>query len=195
MRKTKINQRILILCEGQTEWIYANELKCSLPREIRNSISVEIEHTQGGNPKNLVEKAVIKKRAAIRERNRYNEIWVFFDNDNCQNLDKIFKNLEEENIKFAYTSLCIEHWFILHFERCGRAFQSGEEAQKHLKNIWKDYHKTNIRHYSYLLDKLDTAINNAEVLNKISEKNFNMTHEQNPYFTIPELIKKFKSLK
>lgn len=81
----------------------------------------------------LVNEANRKARIARKERNPYETIWLFFDHDNWPQVRAAFEGIAAEGFEFAITSLCLEHWFILHFENCGRAFQEGQDAERHLK--------------------------------------------------------------
>jgi len=194
MKRNRYNQRILIVCEGTTEENYIKELKVSIPRCHQNAIDIKVVNNQGGSVGSLIKEAITRKRKAIREQNRYNEVWIFFDNDKCENLEEEFKKINKEGFKIAYSSISIEHWFILHFQNCGAVFLNGDQAQTYLTKLWPEYHKTKIKHYSLLYSKLDTAIQRAAQLNLKAIKNYE-EYESNPYFTIPSLIDKFRSLK
>lgn len=148
MRIKKPNKRILILCEGFTEELYAKSLKSELPRNLQRSITIDINRNPKNDPKSLAEEARKRKRTARRERNSYDSIWLFFDNDNKTNeLEAAFRIIDSEKFCMAYSSMCIEHWFILHFENCGKSFQDGSEALRFLKVKWREYHKTKLKHY------------------------------------------------
>lgn len=189
----RTSQRILIICEGETEYFYSKDLKSTLPRELQRVISVEIEFDNDSNPNKLLAKAIVKKKKAKKEGNPYTDIWLFFDNDNCGSLDRVFEMSARENFKIAYSSMCIEHWFLLHFENCGQAFLNGNQAKERLKKHWQNYHKTNIRHFTFLKEKLNLAIDRAEMLSKNSNNNGLQIYQQNPYFTIQDLIAAFQN--
>lgn len=195
MKINKPNKRILILCEGFTEELYAKSLKSELPRNLQRSITIDIDRNSKNDPKSLAEEARRRKRYAKRDRNAYDSIWLFFDNDNkVQQLKSAFKIIDEEGFSFAYSSMCIEHWFILHFENCGRSFQDGTEALRFLKTKWPEYHKTKLKHYEILKDELDTAIDRAKTLRRNVQTNL-PKHQRNPYFTIDKLIDFFEEFK
>lgn len=194
MKINKPNKRILILCEGVTEYLYAKSLQSELPRSIQRSISVEIDYNSKNDPKSLAEEARKRKRKARKERNSYDSVWLFFDHDNWPQLEAAFRIIEAEGFCIAYSSMCIEHWFILHFEHCGRSFQDGNEALRFLKNKWPEYHKTRLKHYDLLKDKLDTAIDRAKTLRRNVQTDL-PKHQRNPYFTIDKLIDFFDEFK
>lgn len=195
MRINKPNKRILILCEGFTEELYAKSLKSELPRSLQRSITIDIDRNSKNDPKSLAEEARRRKRTARRERNPYDSIWLFFDNDNKpKELESAFRIIDSEGFCIAYSSMCIEHWFILHFENCGRSFQDGSEALRFLKTKWPEYHKTKLKHYEFLKDELDTAIERAKILRRYVQTDL-PKHQRNPYLTIDKLIDFFDEFK
>lgn len=194
MKMDKPNKRILILCEGVTEYLYAKSLQNELPRKLQRSISIEIDNNAKNDPKSLAIEARKRKKKARKERNAYDSIWLFFDNDNWPQLASAFKIIESERFNIAYSSICIEHWFILHFEDCGRSFQTGAEALKYLKSKWPRYKKTGMKHYQELKSNLDFAIERAIRLRNNVQVELPI-HQRNPYFTIDDLIDFFTNIK
>lgn len=192
MSLRKPNKRILILCEGLTEKLYATSLRSDLPRSLQRSISVDIVKGDEQDPSHLFKEAMAKSKKAQKEKNPYDLIWLFFDHDNWPQLPEALGQMEKEGFKLAYTALCLEHWFILHYEDCGRAFQKGEEVVRHLKKFWKNYHKTKRNHYAFLKDKLEDAIERANRIN-LRQQDLPL-FERNPYCSIPDLIVYFRSL-
>lgn len=188
----KLNKRILILCEGVTEQLYATSLRASLRRELQRSIAIEVLVVDHSDPLSLVNEAIAKSKKATKEKNPYDSIWLFFDHDNASQLSGAFKLILREGFKFAFTSLCLEHWFILHFEDCGRAFQRGDQVLGHLRGLWPAYHKTRLDHYRLLRDQLPIAIDRAKRINERQEDL--PTFERNPYCSLPDLILYFNSL-
>lgn len=191
MRKDKINKRYLILCEGMTEYLYAKSLQMELPRDLQRFLTIDIIHEKQNDPKSLAEKARSKVREAKRDRNPYDQVWIFFDNDNWPQLPEAFKIIDQEGFGIAYSSMCFEHWLILHLENVGKAFTKSEDVLKHLHAIWPEYHKTRCNPYKELKDVMDKAIERAEILNKNSNPDLPV-YKRNPYFTIGNLIRFFR---
>ncbi len=194
----KYNKRILILCEGLTEELYAKSLRNELPRKNKREIQIEVDYKPDYDPKRLFTTAQNFKKKAEKELNPYDEIWLFFDNDCSPHLKLAFDKIIQENFNIAYSSICIEHWFILHFENCGKAFTKPTQARKHLEKIWAkslkiSYHKTKIKHYQLLKSRLNDAIQRSITMsnNCLNDP----IHKRNPYFTIADLITFFDSLK
>ncbi|EOZ99969.1 hypothetical protein A33Q_0269 [Indibacter alkaliphilus LW1] len=194
MRINKPNRRILILCEGVTEYLYAKSLQSELPRHLQRSISIEIDYNSRNDPKSLAEEALKRKRKARKDRNNYDSVWLFFDHDNWPQLEAAFRIVDSEGFCIAYSAMCIEHWFILHFENCGRSFQDGAEALRFLKTKWPEYHKTKLKHYEILKEDLETAIVRAKTLRSNVQTDL-PKHQRNPYFTIDKLIEFFNDFK
>lgn len=192
MSQRKLNRRVLILCEGVTEKLYATSLRSTLSRNLQRGISVEVALGDLQDPLNLVKEAIVKRKKADKEKNSYDSVWLFFDHDYWPQLKEAFTLIEREGFDIAFTSLCLEHWFILHFEDCGRAFQRGDEALRHLRGFWPEFHKTKLNHYAVLQDKIDIAIQRARSMNKRSEDS--PIFEKNPYCSIPGLIDLFRFL-
>lgn len=86
----------------------------------------------------------------------------------------------------------MEHWFILHFEDCGRAFQRGGEALSYLKKLWPEYHKTKIDHFNALKENLPNALERIQKINL--RQNELPVFERNPYSSIADLITFFQRL-
>ncbi len=187
-----LNKRILILCEGMTEYLYAKSLQNQLPPEKRRHLSIEVSHSQKNDPQSIVKEAERKVKIADKERNKYDDVWLFFDHDNWPQLKEGIEKAKKLNFKLAFTAMSIEYWFILHFEDCGKAFTNGEECIKHLKKYWPAYHKTKLNHFALLADKLAVAIERAERLEKRNEA-VEITAAQ-PYTSVHHLIAFFKAL-
>jgi hypothetical protein len=192
--RLKLNKRILILCEGATEYLYARALQMELPRHLQRSVSIEIFYQTQNDPKSLIQEAKRRTRAAIKERNAYDTVWLFFDNDRWPQLSEAFDLINRTDYKIAYTSICLEHWFILHFENCGRAFRNGDEATSYLNKLWPAYHKTKINAYKELKGRLADAIGRANTLNRNQDQGISIA-QRNPYFTVQDLVQFFNILK
>jgi len=91
-RENEINKRYLILCEGETEEAYFSGLRSNvLLKEKFKAVKIEIiaPHHKKGTPNKLkdnslmglVWEAMKRKKAAQKERNPYDEIWIVTDND------------------------------------------------------------------------------------------------------------------
>lgn len=187
-----LNKRILILCEGVTEYLYAKSLQNQLPREKRRYLSVEIGQSQQNDPLSIVREAERKVKVAEKERNKFDAVWLFFDHDNWPQLKEALERAERATFNLAFTAISLEYWFILHFEDCGKSFANGEECLRYLKKHWPDYHKTKLNHFAELGDKMDIAIERAERLEKRNAKV--AVVDSQPYTSVHHLIAFFRGL-
>jgi hypothetical protein len=139
----RLQKRILILCEGETEKIYLDSIKSELNRETQRSIEINIKKAKCSEPASIIKEALTKQKVAKQEKQPYDNIWLVFDDDNRPNIDTLFAKAQKEGFSIAYSSISIELWFILHFERVAKDFNSASEAESYLKKYLKHYTKTN----------------------------------------------------
>lgn len=193
MFQRRINKRVLLLCKGFNEYTYAKGLRMELPRSLQRDISIEIFHQVKNDPKGLVAEAKKKVAAARKDRNPFDVVWLFFDNDISDQLSEVFMMIKREKFELAYSSMYFEQWLILHFEECDRTFAKREEAIFYLQNLWPEYSRTRTNVYKDLNGRLEIAIKRAEVINGNQNMELSMC-TRNPYFTIKSLIDFFREL-
>lgn len=100
----RAGKHILIIPEGWCEYNYAQALKTSLPRNKQRSISVEMPRPDNENSvSQLLDKAWTMLQKARHDKNPYDVIWVFFDNDGQTNLAQCFQRLNNSPVKIAYS--------------------------------------------------------------------------------------------
>ncbi|GGH20357.1 RloB domain-containing protein [Sphingobacterium alkalisoli] len=192
-RRVVSYRRVLILCEGVTEEVYAKALRTAfLPRELQRSVTVDVVRHKKNDPLNLVAEAKDRVKQAKKERTPYNDVWLFFDHDNSPHLQVVFEQVEKHGFHLAFTAISLEYWFILHFEDCGKAFANGEECMRHLKKHWPAYHKTKVNHFVELGNYVDSAIDRAQRL-EIRNREEHMLNV-NPYTSVHKLVTFFKIL-
>lgn len=195
-----VSKRILVIPEGWCEYNYAQSLKQSLPRDKQRSISIEMPRpTSENSALQLLEMAKRMIKKAISEKNPFDAVWIFLDNDGQPNLETFYHKVNTASILMAYSSICIEHWFLLHFEENRMAFQNARQAYVKLESSWQNffkqpYHKTKIAHFELLKDKMPIAmerVNRIKIQAQADEIPF---AHRNPFFTVDEFILFFKSL-
>lgn len=196
----RAGQHILIIPEGWCEYNYAQALKHSLPRDKQRSISVEMPKPNNENSAfQLLDKAEVMIKKARRDKNPYDAVWIFFDNDNQPNLTAFFQSLSNTTIKIAYSSMCIEHWFVIHFENNRQAYQNAHQALQRIETLWQQnfnqtYHKTKVNHFEKLKGNVTTAMERANTITQQAEANATPVVNRNPFFTIQTFIQFFQSL-
>lgn len=187
-----VNKRILVLCEGTTEYLYAKTLQASLSRERQRMVTIEVVQHKQNDPRSLVKEAQKKAKKAQREKNTYDSVWLFFDHDNSPHLAEAFQICEQEDFNLAYTAISLEFWFILHLEDSGRAFLNGEECLRRLLQLWPEYHKTKLNHFRLLKNNLAIAKERAiRLYNRM--QGLDML-DRNPYTTVHLMVDYFEAL-
>ncbi len=197
--KRKVNNRILILCEGkETEPRYFRGLKRDKSRKNRlSALRIEVYDSRPNTPKELIKVAISLKKDAISENNPYDDIWVVIDKDGYTKHPQAFNQALANRINIAFSSISFEYWFLLHFIYTTKAFNKADDLIKHLKrNYMPNYQKTD-DNYSLLRDSTATAIGNCSSLIKNIQFELNQgkkIYELNPYTNVGELVEKLLSL-
>ncbi|WP_158549945.1 RloB family protein [Runella aurantiaca] len=183
--------RELIFCSGTTEYLYAKSMQMELPHNLRGAVTVEVTNQRSCDPWSLAKEAVRKKKQSNRDRNPYDNIWLFYGNPSVE-MPGMLKYLGANDLNAAYCPLCLEQWFILHFEEYATSFVTRESAVAHLKKIWPQYKKNQIDAYEELKERLPMAISRASLVN-----NQLKIHETKavPIFTVPNLLVFFDSMR
>jgi hypothetical protein len=192
-KKRQLLKRILILCEGETEKLYLDAYKASLKREVQRGIDLTILQANNSEPLRIIKEAEKKNKIAKEEQQPYDSIWLVFDDDNRPKLQQIFALAKSKRFSIAYNSISIEFWFILHFERIGREFETPDKAIRHLKQHIAGYKKTSANTFKSLTGRyLTNALPNSAWLKK--EKNISSMYEAwqaKPITTMDELTRSF----
>lgn len=192
-RRVASHRRVLILCEGVTEEVYAKALRTAfLPRELQRTVTVDVVRHKKNDPLNLMAEAKDRVKQARKEKMPYDDVWLFFDHDNSPHLQDVFEQVAKHRFHLAFTAISLEYWFILHFEDCGRTFANGDDCVKYLKKHWPTYHKTKINHFVELGRYVDTAIDRAEKREKIYAGEAILDIQ--PYTSVHKLVAFFKKL-
>ncbi|GFR37197.1 hypothetical protein PRECH8_04930 [Insulibacter thermoxylanivorax] len=152
---------ILIICVGETEKIYFNQFKLSLGKikvkTIQNALS----------PLQLVERAIEEKNTG-----KYVQVWAVFDKDDYVDYDRAIALAEKNRVGTAYSNQAFEIWFILHFEKMTAPLHRNQYKQKLTNLLGKTYKKADESIIKLLLEKTDTAIQNARWGFELMKKNY-----------------------
>lgn len=190
--------RILIVCEdSKSSAFYLEELAKDLGL---NAVTVEGERC-GSAPSSVLQFAKEQYANSITDRNQYDKVYCVFDRDQHPCFDKTVQAisvLKPKNTFVAITTApCFEFWLLLHFDYYSGSYKvTGnkspcDNAQTDLKKVWLDYGKSKRGVYSYVRDKLITAITNARKLTADNDK----TSSTNPQTNMHELIEYLQSIK
>lgn len=186
------NKVILIVCEGKkTEKKYFQMLK-----ECLNliSISIEILSSRHPTPSQVVKHA--KQKA--KELGECDEIYCVFDRDTHKDFDKALdeaKKTRLKNFEAIVSDPCFEFWILLHFTKITPNFSTNqspcEALQKHktFKQHFPNYNKSNYDFDDIIANHLNTAIENANGINKT-----NLPKRQTPYTEVVRLVENLQKL-
>ena len=130
-----IRKELLVFVEGlRTEETYLVDWH----RRHRDRVQVTIDPFRGG-PLQLVEHAVVTRRAELSEARRqrgrpHDQIWCVFDRDEHPNVVQALNLASSNGIGVAVSNPCLELWFLLHFQD-QTAFIGRDEAQRQAEAI------------------------------------------------------------
>jgi len=145
---------ILIVCEGaRTEPNYF--------KSFRVSTAIVKIAGMGSNTLSLVRQAL-----ALKKENSYDQVWVVFDRDEhrLQNFNEAFELAQKNGIQIAYSNQAFELWYLLHFHYFNTAISRQDYIMKLNDLLRYKYQKNDRNMYDSLLDKQQTAIQNAKKL-------------------------------
>lgn len=182
-------QRILVLCEGKTEKFYLEGLRKILPRPIQRDIELDIVKAKEGEPVKALPELERKAKKAKSEKQPYRECWLVFDDDNRE-LVKVFKQLQKKGYKYAYSSISIEYWILLHAVDTTRQFPSANAVIIELKREFENYSKTGPKIWDKIHPQLSTAKKRANTLRKKHKRDQNKLPHCKPYTNMDELVEK-----
>lgn len=188
----------LIVTEGtNTEPAYFGTMRDIINSAYPDRIQLNI-HGAGDNTLNLFQKT---RQLASTSANIYKHVWIVYDTDDfpSDHINKtvelcIAESTEDTTYHPIWSNQCIELWFLLHF--------SFLQSDLHRNSYWPKlteflnyqgfgpYEKNRNDMYKILLPYMDTAIANAEKLEKINDGK--LPSESAPGTRIHILVKKLK---
>jgi hypothetical protein len=168
-RLINLPERVLILCEGESEKIYLSGYKNEDANRRRLSrVEIEIYQPNDFSPLGLLKEARRKLKEAKKDRYPYKSIWIVFDRDQHANIPQTMHeaNASDPVINVAFSLVCFEYWILLHFERSRKMYNNCEQIKKVIeKNHLPNYAKT-MNFYPLINGAIDTALQNAEWLHR-----------------------------
>jgi hypothetical protein len=191
MRKSKkishkTNPAFAVVVDGETEVWYLQMLKRN-ERDIRVSIKPEIP-----NKKSVKEQYNLVCDLSSKE---FTKVYWVIDldtvikeaNEAPKGKKSPLKTFEEyrtnladnfKNIVVIVNNPCLEFWFLLHYEKTSKYFDTCSDAEKQLKKYLKNFEKTqkfftkqNDDIYLKLKENLKTAIKNSIALGSFDNQN------------------------
>jgi hypothetical protein len=175
---------ILIICEGETEKIYFENL-----RTVERTPEINLKPMLPGHRTDCL--SIVEQ--AIKQKSNYDQIWCVYDLDSAYKDRKKYKKAvekaEKKKIETVESHPCFEIWFLLHFIYSSRRFENCKQVIQLLKKYIKDYSKNQEYHsrknlYAELRPKLLNAINNSVRLEKYNSENVIITGSQSDMYKI-----------
>lgn len=107
-------KKIILYVEGRnTEYSYIKQLK-------KANCKVEPVTVRGsgiGNCMDFVKTSIVKfNNLSKKEKEKYSGKWMIFDFDGHHDFWDAIKFARKNDFQVAFSSMCIEYWFVLHFE-------------------------------------------------------------------------------
>lgn len=196
-RKRSVKPRLLILCEGATERNYFKAMREDEDYTVRMmATDITILSAKNPTPEQIVKEATKKGKEAKQDQNPYKAIWLVFDHDNHPHrreaYDKAIK--DELEIKVAFSAICFETWYLLHFEKSAKAYPNASKLIATLKKYYPSYQKAKQNDFLNLKPHLAKAMANASWLKKRIERDAAHITDSNPWTDVDSLIEYLSNL-
>lgn len=167
MRRSKrppvtLRQRMLILCEGQTERRYFQAIREDADfKHLLTAVQVEVAAARHPAPLQVVREAERRFRESVREANPFDQVWVVFDHDHHPSRRQAYDRAIETGFQVAFSAPAFELWYLLHFVQTTRIFVQPDELIKNLQQYQPNYQKARQNDFAHLKQQLGTALTNA----------------------------------
>lgn len=186
-RSRSLRKIIIIVSGGETEDVYFENLE-----PIRHDISIKREF-KPVDPQKILSEAV-RLRSVYQKNVKCKDIetWIVIDKDHFD-IDSVIKAAKQQNISVAYSNICFEVWYALHFQ-----YSTAQNDAKGWEKICKkhlqvpSYSKTESYNHQ-LHPKTKDAIANAKKL-EIFHKGTNKYSLKNPYTSVYQLVERLVEL-
>ncbi|MCX6327210.1 MAG: RloB family protein [Bacteroidia bacterium] len=188
----QLPQRILILCEGESEIKYLKGYQSEEKnRRKLSGVQIELYQPENFSPYGLLTEAKKKAKEANKEKYSFNQVWIVFDRNGHANIPKTFCEATDASVKIAFSLISFEYWILLHFEKSRKYYPNCDSLVHYIesKKYIIDYCKTN--YYSKIKEHQQTAIENARWLHKQNESDLNRgakKYELSAYTNFDELF-------
>lgn len=163
-RLINLPERVLVLCEGESEKVYLSGYKNEDANRRRLSrVEIEIYQPKDFSPLGLLNEARRKLKEAKKDHYPYKSVWIVFDRDQHANIPQTIHeaNTSDPVINVAFSLVCFEYWILLHFERSRKLYHNCEQIKKTVeKNYLPNYAKT-MNFYPLIKNTINTALENA----------------------------------
>jgi len=151
-----INNKILILCCGNTEKEYFLHYKGYFEMSMKN-VKIKVIRSKSSSSLSMVAEA-------LASQSKYNNIWVVFDKDIDPNFDNAIKKAYKHKIECAFSNKAFEYWLLLHLTDKGGGMSVEELKEDLSKLLGYKYEKNRNmgRICKNILEHIDEAETRAE---------------------------------
>lgn len=164
-KKKELNNKILIVCQGVTEYNYFEKFRVDLAE-----VSVEKCDDECAKiiPKKCTEspKRVVEYAIKISNNKKYRMIWCVFDKDNFLDFEEAITLAKKNGISCAFSNKDFELWFLMHLKKQHTHINDDECKKKLGEYLNKKYEKTDTELYDRFKSKMNIAINNAKIIHQ-----------------------------
>lgn len=191
------NERILIVCEGETERLYLTGIKKKFKLGITKEINIPDENDP--SPISVVNYAIEKYNEDRKNNinNEYDHVFCVIDRDIHQSYEKAVSEITKQNktikankFQIYLSDPSIEYWLLLHHTYTDRPYNSnahksrGDYVQSDLKKYVPNYKKTDVNIIERFLENLNVALENARKADIVARER----GDTNPSTKLYELI-------
>ena len=186
----------LIICEGEeTEPNYFETISKIINNKYKGRISLEAKGKAKGTL-DLLKEAMKEHEKSKKE---IKHVWIVYDKDDFpkDSFDNTFYKCNKVKYKGAtyhalYSNECVELWFLLHF----KCIHVGHNRKEYITMLEEEFHNNGLGKYMKndaqtcvkLLPYLESAITNAEKLDKMYDEN-KSPWKRNPSTKVYQLMK------
>ncbi len=171
-----VRKSVLIVCEDSKASCDYFEKFC---KELNlSSVHVEVCGKECGSaPISVVDYAKQKKESQTSTiHDEYDKIFCVVDVDDHPTLADAIQKARDNDLELIISNPCFEYWYILHFERIGKAYISRPKLFHDLsQHLGQRYEKSGCDFFDIIYPRTDTAIRHSK---KILSSQWQ--HEQDP---------------
>ncbi|MBK6621223.1 MAG: RloB domain-containing protein [Saprospirales bacterium] len=185
----RVKKRILILCEGLTEKNYFQAIKEDPDySQALLAVNPQVVAAKSPTPEQVVREALQRAQKAQEEGNAYDKVWVVFDHDHHIYRKTAYEQAQKSTINVGFSAISFETWFLLHFVRSAKVFETANALLTELRKYYQGYQKARQNDFSNLKDKLETALSNTTWLkSQTTPPNKHIT-DCNPWTDVDVLV-------
>lgn len=189
--KTKqLRERILIMCEGETERNYFLAIKQDRDYKAKlTAVSPQVIKAKHPTPERVVKEAIQRAEHEVKEGNPYDQVWVVFDHDHHPHRRDAYDQAIREHMRIGFSALAFEMWYLLHFEQTAKIFARADQLEAALRKYIPTYQKAKRNDFSLLKPHLEVGYQNAAWLRDQHEVEAKHCVDQLAWTDVDELVK------